>query len=74
MSDGIKRMYEDAEEEAERVAEAKLKAQKPLALLRKLWVIQDALSQLDRDDRLALTKNQRVWLNTAVKTIEEVMS
>lgn len=74
MSDGIKRMYEDAYEEAYRngVEKVSLKKHEEIYLL--LKDIQSDILYLQQDDGLVMTRNQFAALNRINNVVRDLLS
>jgi hypothetical protein len=74
MSDGIKRMYEDAYEQAYKLGVEKIAAKKPEDIYGLLKDLQSDIQHLNYDDSLQLTRNQWATLHRLNTVIKELMS
>ncbi len=73
MSDGIKRMYEDAYEAAHKVAIERIKNKDPEELYLLLKDLQSDIQHLGYDDSLQLTRNQWSTFSRIQATIKDLM-
>lgn len=74
MSDGIKRMYEDAAEEAFKAAVAKVAAKKPEEIYMLLKDLQSDIQHLAYDDHLVMTRNQFASISRINNVVKELLS
>ena len=73
MSDGIKRMYEDAYEAAHKLAVEKMAAKNPEEIYLLLKDLQNDIQHLGYDDSLQLTRNQWSTFSRIQATIKDLM-
>lgn len=74
MSDGIKRMYEDAYEEAYRKGVEKVSLKKHEEIYLLLKDIQSDILYLQQDDNLVMTRNQFAALNRINNVVRDLLS
>ena len=74
MSDGIKRMYEDAAEEAFKAAVAKVASKKPEEIYLLLKDLQSDIQHLAYDDHLVMTRNQFASISRINNVVKELLS
>jgi hypothetical protein len=74
MSDGIKRMYEDAYEEAYRRGVERLSLKKHEEIYLLLKDIQSDILYLQQDDNLAMTRNQFAALSRIHNVVRELLA
>ena len=73
MSDGIKRMYEDAADAAHKRAIENFKAKDPLEVYLLLKDLQNDLQYLGYDDTLNMTRNQWAAFSRIQVVMKELM-
>lgn len=73
MSDGIKRMYEDAAEAAHKQAVERFKAKDPLEVYLLLKDLQSDFQYLAYDDTLNMTRNQWAAFSRIQVVMKELM-
>lgn len=74
MSDGVKRMYEDAYEAAYRKGVEKIAEKKPEDIYLHLKDLQSDLQALQYDERLVMTRNQFASLNRITNVVKELLA
>lgn len=74
MSDGVKRMYEDAYEAAYRKGVEKIAEKKAEEIYLHLKDIQSDLQALQYDERLVMTRNQFASLNRITNVVRDLLA